>query len=83
MQHSISWMANNVDPDQPASEEAGWSGSSLFEKKPKYWFRKMKKINSYCQSIYMVHVYLNANCDVTDKIVITSFSVNKQVDQGL
>ena len=33
-----------------------WSGSTLFAKnfKPKYWFRKMKMINSYCQSIYMV-----------------------------
>ena len=24
-------MANNVDPDQLASEEANWSGSTLFE----------------------------------------------------
>ena len=25
-------MANNADPDQLASEEANWSGSSLFAK---------------------------------------------------
>ena len=40
--------------------------------------------------VYM-YVYLNAQwicfnfliCGITDKIVITSFLVNKQVDQGL
>ena len=26
----ISWLANSVDPDQLASEEANWSGSALF-----------------------------------------------------
>ena len=28
----IGCFANSVDPDQPASEEAGWSGSTLFFK---------------------------------------------------
>ena len=26
----IGYFANSVDPDQPASSEAGWSGSTLF-----------------------------------------------------
>ena len=61
MQHSISCMANSVDPGKPASEEE--AGSIPFANKSKYWFRKMKMINGYCQSIYMymVYVYLNAN----------------------
>ena len=28
----INWVANSADPDQMASEEANWSGSTLFAK---------------------------------------------------
>ena len=58
MQHSISCMANSVDPEQPASEEAGWSGFTLFARKPEYRFRKLKMLNWLCLSINAVYVYL-------------------------
>ena len=42
MQHSC--MANSVDPDQPASSEAGRSGYTLFAGKPEYRFRKAENV---------------------------------------
>ena len=40
MQHHISCMANSVDPDQPASKEAGLSEFTLFARKHEYLFIK-------------------------------------------
>ena len=52
MQQSIRCMANSVDTDQPASEEAGCSGSTLCAG------RKLKMLNWFCLSINAVYVYL-------------------------
>ena len=60
MQHSISCMANSVDPDQPAS-------STLFTRKPAYRFRKLKMLNWFFLSFNAVYVI----CNVTRKIVLT------------
>ena len=35
-------MANSVDPDQLASEEANWSGSTLFTKAGRIWVQQDK-----------------------------------------
>ena len=78
MQHSIRCMANSVDPDQPASSEAGRSGSTLFARKPAYRFRKLKMINWFCLSINAVYVI----CNVSKKNSSNIFS-KKQVDQHL
>ena len=59
MQHSISCTANSVDTDQPASEEAGRSGSTLFAMKPEYRYRKLKMLNWCCLSINAVYIIFN------------------------
>ena len=71
MKHSIHCIANIVDPDQPASSEAGLSGSTLFARKPEYRFRKLKTLNWFCLSIKGVYVICN----------VLTFSVKTQVDQ--
>ena len=48
MQFGINYMTNSVDPDQPASSEAGWSGSPLFAK-----FRKIYKL-TFWHAIYAI-----------------------------
>ena len=63
-------MANNVDPDQPASSEAGLSGSTLFARKPEYRLRKLKMVNWFCLSINAVYVI----CNVTKKNSCNFFS---------
>ena len=35
-------MANSADPDQSASEEANWSGSTLFSKAGQIWIQQDK-----------------------------------------
>ena len=40
-------MKTRVDPDQLASEEASWSGSTLFSKKWVYNFKKVKSNWAY------------------------------------
>ena len=44
MRYTINSMANSVHLDQPASEEAGSSGSTLFASLPKSKFRKKQNI---------------------------------------
>ena len=61
MQHSIRYMANSVDPDQPASSEAGGTGSTLFARKTAYRFRKLKMLKlvlSINNAVYLI-------CNVT------------------
>ena len=41
-------MVNSVDPDQLASSEANWSGSTLFAKAGYIWVQKTRvKVNGY------------------------------------
>ena len=45
-------MANSADPDQLASSEANWSGSTLFAKKDISGFSRTRvKKQSYCFSL--------------------------------
>ena len=89
MQNSISCMAVYILINQLLKKLADLDPHSL--QRNLYWFRNMKMMNSYCQSIYngvclpecLLNLFNFHICDVTDKIVITSFSVSKQVDQGL
>ena len=47
-------MANSADPDQLASLEANWSGSTLFEKQDISGFSRTRVNDSF--------VYLNIDC---------------------
>ena len=49
-------MANSADPDQLASSEAKWSGSTLFAKAGYIWVQQDKVM--YNWSVYLTTLFL-------------------------
>ena len=68
MQHSISCLANSVDHDQPLSDEAGWSGSTLFAMSPECWSREKEWIilthNLYNTCIKIFNFLINDRAEI-------------------
>ena len=50
-------MANSADPDQLASSEANWSGSTLFAKTGQFVFSKRRV--KYSDAVTSCHTYHN------------------------
>ena len=62
-------MENSVDPDQLASSEASWSGSSLFSKDDTEW--------NWILNIWIIHFLLQGWVSASDSVKRESFTVEK------
>ena len=60
-------MKNSVDPDQMASSEAIWSGSTLFSKAMAILVQQEKGLNTVCSNIIAhleqhIYVFVQQTC---------------------
>ena len=51
-------MTNNADPDQLASEEANWSGSTLFAKAVHIWVQQLFFLRKYFKMLHCVGTHV-------------------------
>ena len=71
-------MANSADPDQLASLEANWSGSTLFAKKGISGFSRTRvNIFKHIQDMYLQHYNIikwdSEECQLTYEVCLFTF----------
>ena len=69
------WMTNSVDPDQLASEEADWSGSTLHAKMEHIWFSRTWVNSHYFRVMVMVKEIVKETAHHTPLMMIQMFQI--------